>query len=49
MNFEHTASLITQWMQENQVTKTRMAQMMEISEGLLRALLKETVVLHLND
>lgn len=40
MNFKHTASLITQWMEENQVTKTRMAQMMGISEGLLRALLK---------
>lgn len=40
MDFKHTASLLNQWMQENQVTKTKMAQIMGISEGLLRALLK---------
>lgn len=40
MDFKHTASLLNQWMQENQITKTKMAQIMGISEGLLRALLK---------
>ena len=40
MDFTHTASLIKQWMEENRVTKTKMAQLMGISESLLRALLK---------
>lgn len=40
MNFTHTASLINQWMEENQLTNTKMAQLMGISEALLRALLK---------
>lgn len=40
MDFKHTASLLNQWMEENRMTKTKMADMMGISESLLRALLK---------
>lgn len=40
MDFKHTASLLNQWMEKEQMTKTKMAQLMGISEGLLRALLK---------
>lgn len=49
MDFKHTASLLNQWMEENRMTKTKMAQMMGISEGLLRALLKVIVVLRQSD
>lgn len=40
MDFKHTALLLNRWMEENKMTKIKMAQMMGISEGLLRALLK---------
>lgn len=40
MDFKHTATVIFEWMQENQVSKTKMAEMVGISEGLLRAILK---------
>lgn len=40
MDFKHTATVILEWMQENQVSKTKMADMVGISEGLLRAILK---------
>lgn len=40
MDFKHTASVISNWLEENQVSKTKMAEMVGISEGLLRAILK---------
>lgn len=40
MNFKHTASEIQKWMRDNQISKIQMAEMMGISEGLLRAILK---------
>lgn len=40
MDFKHTATVILEWMQVNQVSKTKMAEMVGISEGLLRAILK---------
>lgn len=40
MDYKHTAMTINQWMQENNVSKTKMAELVGVSEGLLRAILK---------
>lgn len=40
MDFKHTASEIQKWMRNNKISKIQMAEMIGISEGLLRAILK---------
>lgn len=40
MDYKHTAMTINQWMKENNVSKTKMAELVGVSEGLLRAILK---------
>ncbi|WOV84544.1 hypothetical protein PGH26_01075 [Sporosarcina jeotgali] len=40
MDVKHTALLLNQWMEENQMTNTKMAQLMDVSEVLLQGLLK---------
>lgn len=40
MDFKHTALLLNQWMEENQITNTKMAKLIDVSEAFLQGLLK---------
>ncbi len=40
MDFKHTALLLNQWVEENQITNTKMAKLIDVSEAFLQGLLK---------